>query len=762
MTKVEWRLKSAAPAFAALMALSCGSSPRTNGRLDAGTGGAGGSIPTTSDAGDAMNNGGAGGTGGASRSGGTGSGGTGSGGTTAPPTDGGPDLPPMTPDASPDVIDAGPPDLPVDRAPEVGGCPANCAQLPHVRVGAYVPCVNGACVLQYGVCEDGFAHCNATPNIGCETDVSQSPNCGFCGTQCFGETVCRVAYSTYECLQPCLAPTPTACGFSCVDLQTDPDNCGTCGHSCFASNTLTACQQGNCVTLGCTDPTVADCTSDPGCETPLGNDPNCGGCNDPACTLANTMFTCSDGLGCTASVCQVGFANCNTSSPDCETAVASTTPTSGGCVPQYVGTVGLATQQPGFAATAIAPDGSFFIGGTYTGTVDFDPSSAGKDIRTAQDTDGYITKFNADGSYAWTATLGGRGDLSFQQLAIAPAGGVIAAGSFQDTIDLDPSAAQDIHFSTDPQSTTPFVVELAAGGTEVWGRTFDSIDVGSGGTTAGIALDAAGAVYVAGAFSGTIDLDPGAGTDIHVSPVVATNTFLVKLTSGGARVWSRVVDNPGCSSTSQALTVATDGSAWVTGSVYAVGDPCALTPPNNFNLQTFLLKVDAAGDPPTIWKLGTALYQTNIALTAGRDGAIYIGGVGAGDVDMDPGPGVARRWLGSLSTFGGFVLKLAADGTYQWSRVLSASRIAALTPAPDGGVLAIGVAGSGFVARLSASGASLWTIPLGNAQVSPTSGTANATTFTVGGTSSGTQDFDPGPAIDLLFGDIAFVSRFNF
>ena len=650
MTKVDWRSKVAAPAFAALMALSCGSSPKVDGRPDAGAGGAAGSVPTTSDAGDARNTGGSSGSGSGS-GGASGSGGTGSGGTTTPLPDGGPDLPPMTPDATPDIVDAGPPDLPVDRVqmPDVGGCPADCTKLPHVLAGAYAPCYGGVCQMQYGACEAGFAHCSATPNIGCEADLSQSSSCGGCGIQCAGGSTCRGASSSYYCLQPCQAPTPAACGFSCVDLQTDPNNCGTCGHSCDAFYAQVACQQGNCVILGCTDPTVADCTSDSGCETTLGSDTNCGGCNDPACTLANTMFTCSDGLGCTASVCAVGFANCNTGSPDCETAVASTAPTSGGCLPQYVSSVGLATQQLDFTATAIAADGSFFIGGTYQGTVDFDPSSAGKDIRTARDIDGYVTKFNGDGSYAWTATLDGRGDLSFQQLAVAPGGGVIAAGSFQDTIDLDPSAAQDIHFSSDPSFTSPFVVELSAGGTEVWGRSFDgsTANFGSSGTTAGIAVDAAGAVFLAGSFSGTFDLDPGAGTDLHTSSV-DSNAFLVKLTSSGARSWSRVVDNSGCSSTAQALAVATDGSAWVTGGVLLNGSTCALTPANNFNPQTFLLKVDPAGDPPTIWTLGMALYETPIALAPGLGGAIYLGGVGAGDVDLDPGAGVARRWLGLL------------------------------------------------------------------------------------------------------------------
>jgi hypothetical protein len=46
--------------------------------------------------------------------------------------------------------------------------------------------------------------------------------------------------------------------------------------------------------------------------------------------------------------------------------------------------------------------------------------------------------------------------------------------------------------------------------------------------------------------------------------------------------------------------------------------------------------------------------------------------------------------------------------------------------------------------------------------VTLTSLATSATAFTVAGISSGTQDFDPGPGVDLVFGDVAFVSRFNF
>lgn len=108
-------------------------------------------------------------------------------------------------------------------------------------------------------------------------------------------------------------------------------------------------------------------------ETPLGQTDTCGGCGDPMCMLAHTLFTCADGGKCEAAVCAPGFANCNISTADCETSFESP-PGAGGCLPHYVDTLPIATGSFDNAWTAIAPDGSFFLAGTFSGAVDFDPS----------------------------------------------------------------------------------------------------------------------------------------------------------------------------------------------------------------------------------------------------------------------------------------------------------------------------------------------------------------------------------------------------
>ena len=164
----------------------------------------------------------------------------------------------------------------------------------------------------------------------------------------------------------------------------------------------------------------------------------------PACAIPHTLLTCDDGVGCTAAVCAPGYANCDVSNPACETPIAATPAASGACVPQYQGTRQVSDGRYQDSATAVAADGSFFLGGTFTGTVDFDPS-AGTDLRTAGDADGYITKLNADGSYAWTATLIGPTGITLAALAATPAGGVVATGTYSVSIDLDPGPGTDLH-----------------------------------------------------------------------------------------------------------------------------------------------------------------------------------------------------------------------------------------------------------------------------------------------------------------------------
>src|SRR6185369_3255953 len=170
------------------------------------------------------------------------------------------------------------------------------------------------------------------------------------------------------------------------------------------------------------------CTTDLICETPLDTANDCGACGRPACDLANIRANCEPGgPACMGLVCRPGYGNCARAVPDCETAYAPSS-VGPGCFPSYLGTAALPI---GFAqvVAAVAADGSTFVAGLFSGTVDFDPGP-GADVRTAGAATPFVVKLQADGGYAWTRVFAGAASASIITLVAAAGLGVFAVGTF--------------------------------------------------------------------------------------------------------------------------------------------------------------------------------------------------------------------------------------------------------------------------------------------------------------------------------------------
>jgi hypothetical protein len=671
--------------------------------------------------------------------------------TSDPSGEGGQDARDVSPDfVAMDALEEAPPDGPVP-------CAVYCNHLPHVLPGTSVGCdANGVCELPNPVpCEDGFAHCSTNPNDGCETDLLSQNTCGSCDAVCTasdGYPVCTRLHGIYYCSPVCAAPTPDACEVTCVDLQTDLGNCGSCGNSCLGTHAVMACTQGQCAFVQCDTPDFAHCPGDTTCETPLGTDANCEGCGDKACALANTVLTCPSANACTSAICAPGYGNCDSSTPDCEASFAS----GATCLPGHLGTAVFALPPVSAETVAVATDGSYFVAGSFSGSADFDPTP-GQDIRTSDTPsvgNGFITKLNADGSYAWTRTFSSGANV-ISSLAAAAGGAVVATGRYVGAVDLDPGTGVDLHQMAAGSLGDAFVVKLDAAGSFVWGGTFAGTGVNSQVDARQVAVDGTDTVYVAGGFTSTVDFDPGPGTATSTGSQPIGTGMVVKLTAAGAFAWVQVVYNGPCFSVLDSVAVGTDGAVWSVGSPDTTSS-CPLGPASAMG-SALIVSYTGSGAARGMWFFGSGTASPS-SVAAGLDGSVYIGGLASGMADFDPGPGEAKRL--SLPG-GGFILKLGSDAGFGWVQTLPDVSIYSVAGTSDGGVLASGT--GAFLTKLNSDGTSGWTFVSGGSRTVPRAVSAGAASFAlVGFNQDGSSDFDPGAGLDIVSGTFAYLSRFSF
>ncbi len=277
----------------------------------------------------------------------------------------------------------------------------------------------------------------------------------------------------------------------------------------------------------------------------------------------------------------------------------------------------------------------------------------------------------------------------------------------------------------------------AAAETTLWVRQF--------GTPAcdgaqGVAVDAAGNVYVAGIAGGAL---PGQTFQGGPSgPCDSTDVFLRKYDAAGNELWTREFGTPG---NDQSGGVAVDGA----GNVYVAGRVGGALPGQTFqggNIDAFLRKYDAAGNELWTREFGTAADESGGPAVDGA-GNVYVVGTTSGTL-----PGQT-----SASGEDAFVRKYDAAGNELWTRQFGApgSFTVGLIRAADfaGNVYVAGYTGGAlpgqtfaggftdaFVRKYDAAGNELWTREFGTAGGESAGGVAvdGAGNVYVGGNTNGT------------------------
>ncbi|MCD4657271.1 MAG: putative Ig domain-containing protein [Planctomycetes bacterium] len=171
----------------------------------------------------------------------------------------------------------------------------------------------------------------------------------------------------------------------------------------------------------------------------------------------------------------------------------------------------------------------------YVTTVDFDPG-AGTSTVSSNTRAAFLVALNSsNGAFVWVATWGEdtvhnpNKIVSGTSLAVDSNNNVYVAGAFRGTIDFDPSAGIHNKTASSANENDAYLLCLNNSGVFQWVKT-----IGSSGhdSASGVTIDTSDNIYITGYITGTTDLDPGSGTDNHISNG-SNDCYVLKLNDSG-------------------------------------------------------------------------------------------------------------------------------------------------------------------------------------------------------------------------------------
>lgn len=305
--------------------------------------------------------------------------------------------------------------------------------------------------------------------------------------------------------------------------------------------------------------------------------------------------------------------------------------------------------------------GNVYAAGVFGSTTDFDPSAGVSNLTSNGGLDVYLVKTNPQGEFMWAKNFGGSNDDIPSEIVISQTGNVYLTGIFAGTADFNPDVA--VSNLTAVGLSDVFVLKVNSDGQFAWAKSVGSTNNDEGN---GIDIDDFNeSVFVIGSFSGTIDLDPGAGTQ-NTTSVGSTDVFMLKLNSGGDYVASRTVGSISADRGEDIVIHESSGDQYMTGFFGGTADfdPSGAVNELIGSNDIFLWKLTETNDFIYAKKMGGIAVDEGRNIDLDGSGNVYINGSFISTCNFDPNGGTMN--ITSNGSDDVFVAQFSPSGDLNW------------------------------------------------------------------------------------------------
>lgn len=304
-------------------------------------------------------------------------------------------------------------------------------------------------------------------------------------------------------------------------------------------------------------------------------------------------------------------------------------------------------------STATDAQGNVYVVGTFGGRLLFGSQPLTSRLSNL---DVFVVKYDAVGNYQWAVSAGG--DLPDYGLGLAldANGNVYLTGTY-----ASPAQFGAITLPAPAGRTDVFVAKLDPAGNWLWATTGGGTGEDNG---AALAVDAAGALTVAGSFGGTSATFGPTQLANPAAPTAARAGFAARLSAGGSWLSATAIAGPG-TTTSDDVALDAAGNAYVCGSFAGASATFgSITLPNAAASTTdsYVAKLTPAGSWQWATRGGGAGPDRAQAVAVDGNGLVYLTGGFSGSAAFG-----ATTLASQGTAFDIYVASLDATGAWRWA-----------------------------------------------------------------------------------------------